>query len=38
MGERKVQENLNKTHVDYLKTMSFIWIAQDIHRICYVYN
>lgn len=30
----------DSSHCDtsYLKTMWFIWIAQDIHRICYVYN
>lgn len=38
MGKGEMHENLDKTHVDYLKTMSFIWIAQDIHHICYVYN
>jgi len=31
-----VQTQARTAHVDYLKTMAFILIAQDIHRICYV--
>lgn len=29
---------MDAIYVYFLKTMSFIWIAQDIHRIRYNYN